>query len=135
MNTLVFRDLDIAVAEEIFGHVWLKVKDGEGVSYLVTQENYEWEIFKNPSYYERVDGRGENPSASGLPYYSSEQDAAWSVVEKIINEHNVSFELLYDENEDTWYAGFAEKSVPSSTAPRAICAAALAYVKKKKSDE
>jgi hypothetical protein len=109
------RELDALVAEKVMGlpKPWQK--------YMIEDGARDW-------FYERgLDSYGMSKHHR-VPSFSTDIADAWAVVERLKDTH-YNFQLENDQGEiEPWIACFGQKSAVSSSAPHAICLAALRTV-------
>jgi hypothetical protein len=100
------RELDALVAERVFG--WTEC-DPDARPFGA--------VFEEPGY-----GRASNGDRRFIPTYSTDIDAAWQVVERV-GERCCDFTL--ERAGSAWHADFRMGVATATTAPLAICLAAL----------
>lgn len=125
------REMDALVGREVMGFaVYRYDKDrAENCYFMLMDADF------NPVVPGRAGERKTEQDAWGdCPAYSTDIAAAWQVVEKLSEQHGVTLYRFADEpigETEIWHCRFipmAAYSVTASTAPLAICQAALRAV-------
>ena len=120
MNAFDLREIDVEIAEKVFGHVVFRNKKGG------------WSLGP-PEYY---DDHGESVLLNPLPLYSELIEDSWKIVGKINSiSPDTQFSLSMD-NEGLWQCKFSVngdvrsfgESKNQSSASLAICLAAIELI-------
>lgn len=127
------RELDALIAERVMGEVDARCPCGDGLSRTMTRSGAtmaEAEAMLRADYAARVAGGMKMwPAEYCGPAYSEEIGAAWLVVEKL-REQGFGFTIDVDEGDNSACfadsSGVYEAEISATTAPLAICRAALA---------
>ena len=112
------RELDALIAEKVMGFVWRRGWGGP------------WKMLVSPTDAEDCPPiQGDEGIAADyarfVPRYSTDLAAAWLVVEKLTPRFYVCVERVHRSG-DAWNAWVGRSNVAASSAPLAICRAALA---------
>ncbi|MGE7880337.1 BC1872 family protein [Peribacillus muralis] len=138
------REIDCLVAERVMGWKWF-TRHNANTYWLgtPTDANLDSDVFSGKVVEVLLTERGwkECESFDHIPYYSTNLQDAWSVLEKICIDNDWRCimdvngkkytEVTFKNQMGGWRGGFAEKQ----TAPMAICLAALDVVDKANSYE
>lgn len=127
------RDLDALVAEKVVGldlspreggHVWGE-KHHHDLHYLRLCQNEgcneQWMECCDP------DNPPSGPCVPWMSRYSTDIEAAWQVVEKLMFQYH-DINLRYEPDFDVWICKTTTSKAQGDTAPEAICLAALEAV-------
>ena len=147
------RELDVAVAESIFGWHWTRGREAHSTDDTV----YRW-LHPPKSYTNFTPATGDEPMLGGsiyfVPAYSADIGMAWQIVDYMLDwdgpfwwdDFSMRSHRSADDSSWTWGAGFRYWTFPQNettviveamgnTAPLAICRAALLAAQKDKEDE
>ncbi len=136
MENREMENINELIHEKIFGAKWYVLSDGfvEGVPgnklrFLRGNDNYTRDMVDLGKYVPAIGN--EPPVSDRIPDYSTDIAAAWKVVEKLMTGGNMVSVNGSNETGEWWCVvypkeGVFQESDCTSSAPMAICLAALA---------